>query len=459
MSAFDKYVICAPLVGAVTDTSALVNVSLLPQVKNASIVVAKGAAPSLANPWITPSATLLDRHPTKKYRVIQFRLDGLEPASPYVYSLVLDGELSDVGTGSFRTFPREAEPADVAFALASCCENTDVDVFGAIDVDPSEPLFFLHMGDLQYWNPKDDTVGERIEYLREAMSVPSENGYRRTALAQMLRSRGLAYVWDDHDFVDDDTGGASNRHEDRTADGDYGLRRLAKDAYDRFFPHYPFTPANDGISQAFWVGAVRVLVADSRYNQTGYATKPLLGHREMHYNELEERRILSANQMEWIRAELADNDASADVFVLVLTFPWISDAESRNNWGDYGAQRAQLAGIIGPYHDRLFIVSGDAHSLAIDDGSHSAGGVPVFHAAALDHKPSQKGGPYSKGAEGGVQGGKQGDGVDKRAQYGTFVVTYPKDAHGNPTGQPSVRLVGRRLEGNTTKDVIWHTFP
>ena len=50
------------------------------------------------------------------------------------------------------------------------------------------------------------------------------------------------------------------------------------------------------------------------------------------------------------------------------------------------------------------MLSGDAHMLAIDDGSHSGfssdadgEGFPVFHAAALDRPGSVKGGPYSEG--------------------------------------------------------------
>jgi hypothetical protein len=50
------------------------------------------------------------------------------------------------------------------------------------------------------------------------------------------------------------------------------------------------------------------------------------------------------------------------------------------------------------------MVAGDAHMVAIDDGSHSGyaagggGGFPVVHAAALDRPGSLKGGPYSEGA-------------------------------------------------------------
>ncbi len=50
------------------------------------------------------------------------------------------------------------------------------------------------------------------------------------------------------------------------------------------------------------------------------------------------------------------------------------------------------------------MVSGDAHMVALDDGTNSdysssrSGGFPVLHAAALDRPGSLKGGPYSEGA-------------------------------------------------------------
>lgn len=47
---------------------------------------------------------------------------------------------------------------------------------------------------------------------------------------------------------------------------------------------------------------------------------------------------------------------------------------------------------------QLVILSGDAHMIAVDNGTYSPGGIPVFHAAALGRPGSIKGGPYSHGA-------------------------------------------------------------
>jgi hypothetical protein len=53
------------------------------------------------------------------------------------------------------------------------------------------------------------------------------------------------------------------------------------------------------------------------------------------------------------------------------------------------------------------IVGGDAHMVALDDGSHAdysgtgRARLPVVHGAALDRHSEVKGGPYSEGVHGG----------------------------------------------------------
>jgi hypothetical protein len=58
--------------------------------------------------------------------------------------------------------------------------------------------------------------------------------------------------------------------------------------------------------------------------------------------------------------------------------------------------------------DRLLMIAGDAHMVAIDDGTNTdfstdrSGGFPLMHAAALDRPGSFKAGPYSEGAHPGA---------------------------------------------------------
>ena len=88
------------------------------------------------------------------------------------------------------------------------------------------------------------------------------------------------------------------------------------------------------------------------------------------------------------------------------------------------------------------MVSGDAHMVAIDDGTNSdyasggGAGFPVLHAAALDRPGSVKGGPYSDGA---FPGG---------GQYGILAVDDRADG-------VTVTLAGRRWDGTT---IVEHRF-
>jgi hypothetical protein len=77
---------------------------------------------------------------------------------------------------------------------------------------------------------------------------------------------------------------------------------------------------------------------------------------------------------------------------------------SRDDWGGFAAERAEIANFIAANGiDNVMLLAGDAHMLAIDDGSNSdysasgGGGFPVFQAGSLDRPGSVKGGPYSEG--------------------------------------------------------------
>ena len=74
-------------------------------------------------------------------------------------------------------------------------------------------------------------------------------------------------------------------------------------------------------------------------------------------------------------------------------------------------ERRELADFIKDNHIvNLCQISGDAHMIAIDDGSNSDyatdGGacIPVFWAGPLDRTPSPKGGPYTHGMFPGTEG-------------------------------------------------------
>ena len=120
------------------------------------------------------------------------------------------------------------------------------------------------------------------------------------------------------------------------------------------------------------------------------------------------RTMLGAAQRQWLDDELRAA-ADAPLVIWVNAVPWIGKAGFlSDHWGSHAQERESLANHIDRLGltARLLMLSGDAHMVAIDDGTHSnyatgpgrgGRGFVVMHAAPLDRKTSKKGGPYSHG--------------------------------------------------------------
>jgi phosphodiesterase/alkaline phosphatase D-like protein len=299
---------------------------------------------------------------------VKLKVSGLDPDTRYQYTIEADGDTEAIRGGTFRTFP--AGPASFSFAFSSCARTgSNGAVFDAIRDD--DPLLYLVTGDFHYKNiPNNDSEAFRSGY---------ESNLTSPAQEALYLSSPIAYVWDDHDY------GGNN------ADSTSPTRPAARSVYRELVPHYAL-PAGDGdaaIYQAFSAGRVRFIVTDNRSERTPSSAP-----------DDENKTMLGAQQKAWLKQELLAAHDQYALIVWVNSDPWIDAAqEGSDSWGGYDTERRELAAFITENEiDNILMLSGDAHMLAIDDGSNSAGGFPVFHAAALDRHGRVKGGPYSEGA-------------------------------------------------------------
>lgn len=304
-----------------------------------------------------------------------FAVEGLVPATRYTYRLH-GGTLADAPVGRLRTLP--AGPGRVTLAFASCASTgSNAPVWDAIRA--ADPDVFVHMGDFHYENIRADEPQRFRTAFERVLASP-----RQSAL---YRDVPIAYVWDDHDFGPND------------ADSTTPSRQAAHTAYREYVPHYPLAgDAPAPIHQAFTAGRVRVLVTDVRTNRepTGQ------GDRDT-------RTLLGDAQRTWLLDELAAAARDHALVVWVNVVPWITkvDETSVDGWAPWAGERRAIANAIERLGltRRLIMLSGDAHMLALDDGTNSqyadtaAGPGPVvMHAAPLDRWPRRKGGPYSHGS-------------------------------------------------------------
>jgi phosphodiesterase/alkaline phosphatase D-like protein len=364
--------------GAVTEESATVKASLDQNSDStradASLVVATDAALEHRVASIPGSSAGEAEGTGEPSRVVMFPVDGLDPDTIYHYAVQVGDELDTSRAGTFRTFPDGAGSFSVA--VGSCARlGSNGAVFD--EILANDPLLYLIAGDWFYGDIGNDD--------REAFRADYETTLTSPAQSALYRSVPIAYMWDDHDYGPDE------------GDSTSAARPASEMVYRELVPHYPLG-AGDGenpIYQAFTVGRVRFILMDARSARSP-KTEP----------DGPAKTMLGDEQQEWLESELLAADEEQALTVLVSSVPWIAKASpGSDDWAGYATERRELADFIAEHHlDRVVMVGGDAHMIAIDDGTHSnysaadGSAFPVLHAGALDRHGSEKGGPYSEGA-------------------------------------------------------------
>ncbi len=354
--------------GAVTTSSALVKAKLLKDSTEARLKVSPQF--DLSSPVYSNRDTAIT---LENNRVVSLAVGGLSPNTQYHYGVEIGGVVDLLDRGQFHTFPADTEM--FTFALGSCAQTgSNHAVFQAIQ--SKNPLFFFHMGDFHYLNIGVNDINVFRQAYDTVLSASNQ--------AALYRNVALAYIWDDHDF------GPNNS--DSTAPG----RTASRLTYQEYVPHYPLAAGSGNIPiyYAFTVGRVRFIVCDSRSARSPFSAI-----------DNSSKTMLGVEQKAWFKQELLNAASSYALIVWVNSLPWIgTTAPADDGWYLYTNERAELAQFIQDNNvNNLCMISGDAHMLAMDDGTNSyyggggGTGFPVFQAAALDRTGSVKGGPYSEG--------------------------------------------------------------
>lgn len=350
--------------GAVTDSSAVITAKVP---SGEPVRLAYGAAAALEDAEYVAS--------DRRGPVHRFVLDGLVPATSYHYAVEVAGRLDRGRMGTFATFGEGSQRFTVAFS--SCARaGSNGAVFDAIR--ELQPDLYLIAGDFHY--------GDVLENSLDAFSDMYDEALTRPAQARLYASAPIAYTWDDHDYGGND------------AAADSPSREAALASYRTYVPHYAMAlPGSDApIAQTFTIGRVRFILTDTRSARDPSSVP-----------DGPDKTMLGEEQLAWFLDELTDALTDYPLVVWVSSVPWITDPEpGADHWGGYADERETIATAIAATgnSERLILLGGDAHMVAIDDGSNhdyasGGGGVfPVMQAGALDRVGSEKGGPYSEGA-------------------------------------------------------------
>ena len=297
-------------------------------------------------------------------------LTDLVPATTYAVDIEIDGRHGR--TGSFTTFGND--PDHIRLAVGACARvGSNGAVFDAIRA--TEPDQYLIIGDFHYGDNTVDDVDDYREVLDITLTRPGQ--------AALYETTPIAYVWDDHDYGANDS------------DGSALSRPAAMAAYREYVPSYDLASVDSAVYQAYSIGPVRVVMTDARASRDP-VSKP----------DGPDKTMLGDEQLAWLLEELPRAASTHDLVIWVNPVPWVAaEKAGADNWGGYATERRTIANAIAAARiDNLMMISGDAHMVAIDDGTNTdfsdTGGAsfPLLHAAALDRPGGFKGGPYSEGA-------------------------------------------------------------
>lgn len=192
--------------GALTNTSAWVR----GKVTGSSTRLALSESSDMSSPTYTSAET-----PTAD-GMVSFELSGLTAGTRYYYQLEDDSTLDTDFTGTFLTAPAAVgERCDFIFGAAGdaglagsqgddsyiTSEVSNNPVFDTMTTQALNEgwLFFSHLGDAHYRNI---STADSSLYRAAFDDLLTFNGTEGAAARQgvMLRSVGVQYVWDDHDY-------------------------------------------------------------------------------------------------------------------------------------------------------------------------------------------------------------------------------------------------------------------
>jgi hypothetical protein len=359
------------VVGATTDTSA----RFVTKVDNGPVRIAYSTDPGMASPSLSGSEAV------DGDGVAIVEVTGLTAGTRYFWQVEDDSVLDTGTTGTFLTHPVAA--GDAASYTLLCVGDAgqfplwpgeaggELDA-GRVSNHPAfstvlnqalarDWLMCVNLGDWGYpdWGGDlADSVANRRAFFDDQLAQPRQ--------APLWRSLPSVYVWDDHDYADDNS------------DGTYPDKANAAQVYRERWPHYDLAESTGPIYHSFQIGRVLYVVSDARYERTPNGA-----------TDNSAKTMLGSAQKAWLDGVLDNNNAKA--LVWLMPTPWIGTGS--DNWASFTTERAELVDLLDGHGwlDRMVMVTADVHTLALESGqggNANRGGFPIMLCAALDARPT-----------------------------------------------------------------------
>ncbi|MFI6516857.1 alkaline phosphatase D family protein [Spirillospora sp. NPDC050679] len=283
-------------------------------------------------------------------------ITGLPAATAHHWAVEADGVLLPE-RGRLRTLPQPGARTDFAFCFGGDrIMSSDHVVYDTIR--EMDPLQFLFLGDLHYWDyDEPDPAGYDMRH---------QTALERPRYARLIREVPTVHTWDNHDFTG--KGGWS---------GSPGAAAVAESlrAHGTFYPL-----PEQGLYHTWVVGRCRFIMLDTRTFRSDPAGPEGAG-----------KTLLGETQKRWF-LDLLRRSPEPVVFV-AESMPHRMSAAGGDRWGDYRTEFAEINAFVkaNGLGARTVVLSADMHAIAADDGRNSLIGAMELVAAPLDQTSSGEG--------------------------------------------------------------------
>jgi alkaline phosphatase D len=349
----------------------------------------------------------------------QVVISGLEEKTLYYYRVLINDTIVDEELSrSFKTYPLPGSTSTFKFHTGSCQQTDSSFNAGSTNIFPvmaaDNPDFFIHQGDWGYPDTTDQEQGLPENYFSLDFGNVAASYLSRydtiDPMSELLRFTPIAYIYDDHDMIDDDCDG-------------FSFPRQAIDnsikGYQIMFPGYPVVDSEKGIWHKFTYGNADVFMIDNRsQRRPNYEAFSYFSPDSFVFDPGQDHSILGVDQMIWLLQELESSEATwkfissgtpfnpalrvalelaelSQTFIDSVAIPgggYIKPAEIAielaDKWAGFPADIQILIEYIREQNiQNIIFLSGDTHTSGIDDGKNSL--IPELMAGPLDRTNSQ----------------------------------------------------------------------
>jgi alkaline phosphatase D len=277
------------------------------------------SAPVVA--WAYPSA--------KTDYMAVLEVAGLLPQTTYFYGIEIDGVLREDPRWYFTTPPPRGQAGAFTFGFGSCArQEHPQDIFAPIAL--FRPDLFLFLGDNHYG---DATQLDSHRW--------HELNLRASGRGPLLASVPTLAIWDDHDFLGNDS------------DGTYTGGDVARRAFTELWANPAYGEDGEGVYFRHSYGDVDFFMLDGRSDRDPQDGTVWFGDPEGRPS------LLGARQTTWLLEQLRASTATFKV--VAVGSQWTTNGNA-DSWASFLEARDAIFDAIAEYRiEGVVLLSGDRH--------------------------------------------------------------------------------------------------